>query len=248
MREDVGPTLIHIQLVNGWGITGSIPLEPLLNSHACLARCIACENAFPHFSQLKGFCPMCVRTWLFSVVAPTNVREQKPHLKGRSVVWETTCVRSSEELLNVLPHCPHWKGLVGWLWHTCICRATRWVKVLWHCWHCQEVNSLSWKWELGSLLVGVLWSGDKLSTEAELFGRDFVGIRGGKFFESACGDLESENGQTNDNKSCIKYLKVWARQEVSFIVLELLALTGRSLFVKTVVVSSWMNEYERTNE
>lgn len=133
-------------VVNGCGPTISELLGLLTQSHdsfACFARCMACENVLPHFSQAKGFCPIWVRTWLFSVVAPTNVREQKPHLKGRSVVWDTTCARSSEELLNVLLHCPHWKGLVGWEGQTCICKATRWVKVVWHCWHCQEVSSLT---------------------------------------------------------------------------------------------------------
>ena len=153
---------------------------------------MACENVIPHFSQLKGFCPIWVRTWLFSVVAPTKVREQNPHLKGRSVVWETTCARRSEELVKVSLHCPHWKGLFGWHGHTCICNATRWVNVLWHCWHRHEVSSLTGLVGLGAVLLprlltslsvspvtGDRWSRTTLSQEGRLWCKELVGISGG---------------------------------------------------------------------
>lgn len=170
---------------------------------------MACENVLPHLSHLKGFCPMWARTWLFSVVAPTNVREQKPHLNGRSALCDATCVRSSEELLNVLLHCPHWKGLVGGEEHACICRATRWVKVLWHCWHFHEVNSLTVLWGACTKLLKELlelrsesvaeaedhFSEILLSTDARLCWREYVGTNGGRswglvgeFFESEMKD------------------------------------------------------------
>lgn len=166
---------------------------------------MACENVIPHFSQLKGFCPIWVRTWLFSVVAPTNVREQNPHLKGRSVVWETTCARRSEELVKVLLHCPHWKGLVGWQGQTCICNATRWVNVLWHCWHRHEVSSLTGLAGLGTLLLprlltslstslattGDRWSWRILSEDARLCCKEYVGINGGSFLVSGAEFLVS---------------------------------------------------------
>ena len=167
---------------------------------------MACENVIPHFSQVKGFCPICVRTWLFSVVAPTNVREQNPHLNGRSVVWETTCARKSEELVNVLLHCPHWKGLVGWHGHTCICNAIRWVKVLWHCWHRHEVSSLTGLVGLGTLLLLRLltslslspiagddtWLLTTLSEDARLCCKEYVGTSGGSFLVSVDEALVSE--------------------------------------------------------
>ena len=107
----------------------------------CLANSPGCENVLPHFSQPKGFCPIWDLMWLFSVVAPTNAREQKPHLNGFSLECEMTCARRSEELEKAKLHCPHWYGLAGWHGHMCSCSATRWEKVLWHCWQRHDVIS-----------------------------------------------------------------------------------------------------------
>ena len=120
---------------------------------ACLAKSPAWEKVLPHFSQPKGFRPMCDRMWLFRVVAPANARKQKPHLNGFSLECEITCARSWEELEKETLHCPQLKGLLGWLGHTCICKASRCAKVLWHCWHRHEASSPTGLFAIGTWLL-----------------------------------------------------------------------------------------------
>lgn len=107
--------------------------------------------------------------WLFSVVAPTKAREQKPHLNGFSLECEMTCARRCEGLEKDKLHCPHWYGLAGWHGHTCSCNATRWGKVLWHCWQRHEVISPTG----GLLATGTrLFPGSLTSLSTSLTGED----------------------------------------------------------------------------
>ena len=103
----------------------------------------AWEKLLPHFSHVNGFCPVWVRTWLFSVVAPANVREQKPHLNGRSLLWVTTWARSFVGSANDKLQWPHWNGLFAWLGHTWSLSAERCVNRSWHWPHFQTPISLS---------------------------------------------------------------------------------------------------------
>lgn len=98
----------------------------------CLAKWLACENVLLHFSHRNGFSPVCVRMWLFKVVAPENVREQKPHLKNLSFECNSTWLLNSEGVANDNLHCPHWYGFSGGWEHSCIWSETRWVNVLKH--------------------------------------------------------------------------------------------------------------------
>ena len=79
----------------------------------CRLSCVDCENVLWHLSHLNGFSPVCVRMWLFSVVAPANERPQKPHLNGFSLMWITTCSLSSAGPGNDEGQCPHWYGRSG---------------------------------------------------------------------------------------------------------------------------------------
>ena len=79
----------------------------------CLLSCVDCENVLWHLSHLNGFSPVCVRIWLFSVVAPANERPQNPHLNGFSLMWMTTCSRSSAGPGNDEGQWPHWYGRSG---------------------------------------------------------------------------------------------------------------------------------------
>lgn len=103
--------------------------------------CDAWENDLEHFSQTKGFCPVCVLIWLFSVVEPANERPQKPHLNGLSLLCVTTCVRNSVGWEKDWEQCPHWYGFSGKRGHTWICSNERWVKLLKHWPHLQTPDS-----------------------------------------------------------------------------------------------------------
>lgn len=107
----------------------------------CLAKWLACEKGLLHFSQLNGFSPVWVRMWLFNVVAPENVREQKPHLYSLSLICKSTWLLKSDGVANERVHCPHWYGFSGDWEHSCIWSDTRWVNVFKHCRHRHMPNS-----------------------------------------------------------------------------------------------------------
>ena len=133
--------------------------------------------------------------WLLSVVAPANVRAQKPHRYGLSLTCVSTCIRSCSGLAKEHVQCPHWYGLSGCWGQTCICNVTRWVNVFKHCLQRHEVlKSLvmfGLVGMLGSSVVGVC------SFQSGHIPEDsFLVLL--KFFSRDCGLMNVDKGEGSE--------------------------------------------------
>lgn len=94
----------------------------------CTSQCFLnvpwCANAFPQSLHMYGFCPVCVRKWIFRFVTCVNVLLHSEQLYGFTDRWIFLWTARVHDSLKVLLHTSH-------LYFFCSeCRCLCWRKRL----------------------------------------------------------------------------------------------------------------------